>query len=78
MPPEQSVCSDDAENVVESLDLPEKDENPLALFPTKPEEQVIEETLTESKEAMDDPYVFPRQIRRVAVIGAGPSGVSSS
>lgn len=26
---------------------------------------------------MDNPYVFPRQIRRVAVIGAGPSGVST-
>lgn len=40
-------------------------------------EQVIEKTHQESLDALKDPYVFPKPIKQVAVIGAGPAGVSS-
>ncbi|KAG0192873.1 hypothetical protein DFQ28_007346 [Apophysomyces sp. BC1034] len=47
-----------------------------AVPPSIPIDDLIRETLMESKEAFEDPYVFSRPIRRVAVIGSGPSGVS--
>lgn len=40
-------------------------------------EEVIKETLAESADAFENPYVFKNPIKRVAVIGAGPSGVRS-
>jgi NADH dehydrogenase FAD-containing subunit len=42
----------------------------------KPIEQVIEESVKEAEEALENPYVFEKPIKNVAVIGAGPSGVS--
>jgi NADPH-dependent glutamate synthase beta subunit-like oxidoreductase len=38
-------------------------------------EEVIDYTIKEAKEALDDPYKFKKPIKNVAVIGAGPSGV---
>lgn len=39
--------------------------------------QVIEESISEALQAFEDPYVFEKPIKRVAVIGAGPSGLSN-
>lgn len=38
--------------------------------------QVIEETISEAGEALIDPFDFKHSIKSVAVVGAGPSGVS--
>ena len=46
------------------------------LTPSKPMDQVINESLQESKASLSDPYTFDKPIKNVAVIGAGPSGVS--
>lgn len=42
----------------------------------KPIEELIKECELEAEEALKDPYVFEKPIQNVAVIGAGPSGVS--
>jgi NADPH-dependent glutamate synthase beta subunit-like oxidoreductase len=41
-------------------------------------EEVINYTIKEAKEALNDPYQFKKPIKNVAVIGAGPSGVKYS
>jgi hypothetical protein len=41
-------------------------------------DQVVEETVAEAMEALEDPYRFAHPIKRVAIIGAGPSGVKCS
>ncbi|KAI7879894.1 FAD/NAD(P)-binding domain-containing protein [Lichtheimia hyalospora FSU 10163] len=46
---------------------------PQAQLLTK--EQVIDKTHQESLNALKDPYVFPKPIKNVAVIGAGPAGL---
>lgn len=38
-------------------------------------DQVVEETIAEAMEALEDPYRFAHPIKRVAIIGAGPAGV---
>lgn len=38
-------------------------------------DQVVEETVAEAVEALQDPYHFDSRISRVAVVGGGPSGV---
>lgn len=43
----------------------------------KPMEELIKECEHEAEEALKDPYVFEKPIKNVAVIGAGPSGVSN-
>lgn len=67
------------EAAVEALRLsePSSDSTAQPAFPIASIEQVIAETLTESKEAVDEPYIFAQSIRKVAVIGAGPAGVST-
>ncbi|CAO3596295.1 unnamed protein product [Absidia cylindrospora] len=40
--------------------------------------QVVEETLSEAHEALNDPYQFEHPLSRVAVIGAGPAGVATA
>lgn len=46
----------------------------------KHEKKTLEETvqlsLAEAEEALKHPFVFKKPIKNVAVIGAGPSGVS--
>lgn len=49
-------------------------EPPQAQLLTK--QQVIDKTRQESLDALKDPFVFPKPIKKVAVIGAGPAGVS--
>lgn len=39
-------------------------------------EEIVQKSLEEANEALKDPYVFKKRIGKVAVIGAGPSGVS--
>lgn len=39
-------------------------------------EDIVNKSLEEANEALKDPYVFKSDIQKVAVIGAGPSGVS--
>lgn len=39
-------------------------------------EDLVNKSLEEANEALKDPYVFKSDIKKVAVIGAGPSGVS--
>ncbi|KAI9302958.1 hypothetical protein BJ944DRAFT_232582 [Cunninghamella echinulata] len=41
----------------------------------RPINQVIEDTIKEALQALEDPFVFERPISRVAVIGCGPSGL---
>ncbi|KAI8342130.1 hypothetical protein BC941DRAFT_346314 [Chlamydoabsidia padenii] len=41
-------------------------------------DQVIEETIAEALEALEDPYHFRHPIKRVAVVGAGPAGVTAA
>lgn len=39
-------------------------------------EEIHEIIINEAEEALKDPYVFKNTIKNVAVIGAGPAGVS--
>lgn len=39
-------------------------------------EEIVQKSMEEANEALKDPYIFKTHIRKVAVIGAGPSGVS--
>lgn len=39
-------------------------------------QDIVDKSLEEANEALKDPYVFKSDIQKVAVIGAGPSGVS--
>ncbi|KAI8140254.1 hypothetical protein BJV82DRAFT_623325 [Fennellomyces sp. T-0311] len=55
-----------------------QDHWPPPPFRVATREQVIKETLQESYEARQDPYVFDKHIRRVAVIGAGPAGLPTA
>ncbi|KAI9314945.1 hypothetical protein BX666DRAFT_431954 [Dichotomocladium elegans] len=41
-------------------------------------DEVTRETMKESSEAEHDPYIFPRKIKRLAIIGAGPAGLASA
>lgn len=49
-------------------------------IPMEGERKTLEETIKmsieEAEEALKHPYVFKKPIKNVAVIGAGPSGVS--
>ncbi|KAG1077247.1 hypothetical protein G6F42_024976 [Rhizopus arrhizus] len=40
-------------------------------------EDIVNKSLEEANEALKDPYVFKSDIQKVAVIGAGPSGLVS-
>jgi NADH dehydrogenase FAD-containing subunit len=58
------------------LDIQDKpNDKPAMNDKTMP--QVIKETTTEAQAALDDPFDFEHSIKTVAVVGAGPSGVSS-
>lgn len=39
-------------------------------------EEIREIVINEADEALKDPYVFKKPIENVAIIGAGPAGVS--
>jgi len=39
-------------------------------------QDIVDKSLEEANEALKDPFVFKSDIQKVAVIGAGPSGVS--
>ncbi|KAL9544528.1 hypothetical protein MBANPS3_007573 [Mucor bainieri] len=41
-------------------------------------EDLVNKSLEEANEALKDPYVFKSDIQKVAVIGAGPSGLASA
>ncbi|CAO3612027.1 unnamed protein product [Cunninghamella blakesleeana] len=41
----------------------------------KPIDKVIEATVNEALQALEDPFVFEKPIKRVAVVGTGPSGL---
>lgn len=45
-------------------------------WPVATVDQVIQKTLKEAAEAREDPFIFDKPIKRVAVIGAGAAGVS--
>ncbi|KAI9254435.1 hypothetical protein BDA99DRAFT_157531 [Phascolomyces articulosus] len=55
-----------------------KGKTALINYPIATVDQVIEKTLKYSAEAKEDPYVFDKPIKRVAVIGAGAAGLPTA